>query len=114
VHLILLLSSPDLIFLVFRFLVLDIVKGVFLDSVFLFRVEGFSLLSSILLTLRLVWRLDLRYLLRVLSSACSLFLPGSSYLVIPVLLVLLVLLALLAAFLPGFIELAPFFSARSG
>jgi hypothetical protein len=110
VYLILLLSSPDLMSLVFCFLVLDIVKGVFLDSIFLFRVKGSSLLSSILLILYLVWRLDLCYLLEVLGSAYFSFLPDSSYLVILVLLVLLVLLA----FLLGFIELALFFLARSG
>jgi hypothetical protein len=110
VHLILLLSSPDLISLVFRFLVLGIVKGVLLDNIISFKVKSSSLLSSILLILYLVWRSDLRYLLEVLDSACSLFLLGSSYLVIPVLLVSLVPLA----FLLGFIESALFFSARSG
>ena len=109
-----LLSSPDLMSLVFCFLVLGIVKGVFLDSVFLFRVEGSSLLSSISLILCLVWRSDLCYLLGILGSAYSLFLPGSSYLVTLVPLVLLVLLALLVAFLLGFIKLALFFLARSG
>ena len=91
-------------------MVLGIVKRVFLDSVFSFRVEGSSLLSSISLTLYLVWRSDLCYLLEVLGLAYSLFLPDSFYLVILVLLVLLVLLA----FLLGFIKLALFFLARSG
>src|ERR1700684_4146881 len=104
-----LLSSPDLIFLVFRFLILGIVKGVFLDSVFLFSIKSSPLLSFIFLILYLVWRSDLYYLLEVLGLACFLFLLGSSYLVILVLLVLLVLLA----FLLGFIKLALFFLARS-
>jgi hypothetical protein len=110
VYLMPLLSSPDLISLVFCFLVLGIVKGVFLDSIFSFGIESSSSLSSISLTLCLVWRLDLYYLLEVLGSACSLFLPGSSCLVIPVSLVSLVLLA----FLLGFVESAPFFLVRSG
>ena len=104
-----LLSSLDLIFLVFCFLVLDIVKKVFLDSIFPFSIKSSPSLSSISLTLYLVWRSDLRYLLGVLGLAYSLFLPGSSYLVILVLLVLLILLA----FLLGFIKLALFFLARS-
>jgi hypothetical protein len=106
------LSFPDSIFLVFRFLVLGVVMGVFLDGVFLFGVEGSSLLFSISLILRLVWRSDLRYLLGVLGSACSLFLLGSSYLVTPVPLVLLIVFSLVV-FLPGYIELAPFLLARS-
>jgi hypothetical protein len=48
-----LLSSLDSIFLVFYFLILDINIRVFLDSIFLFRIEGFLLLSSILLILYL-------------------------------------------------------------
>ena len=108
VYLILLLSSPDLISLIFRFLILDIVKGIFLDSIFPFRVKGSSLLFSISLTLYLVQHLDLRYLLEVLGLAYSLFLPDSSYLII------LVLLALLVVFLLGSIKLALFFLARSG
>jgi hypothetical protein len=101
------LSSPDSIFLVFRFLVLGIVKGVFLDSIFPFGVEGSSLLSSISLTLYLDWYSDFRCPLEVLGSACSPSLPGSSYPIIPVPLVLL------AVFLPGFIESALFLSAGS-
>jgi hypothetical protein len=100
-------SSPDLIFLVFCFLVLGIVKEVFLDSIFSFEIEGSFLLSSILLTLYLDWYLDFYYPLGVLGLAYSPSLPGSSY---PIILVLLVLLVV---FLLGFIELALFLLAGS-
>jgi hypothetical protein len=103
-----LLNSPDLIFLVFYFLVLGIIKEVFLDNIFLFNIESSLLLFSILLTLYLVWYSDLYYLLEVLGLAYFLFLLDSSYLVI------LVLLVLLVVFLLGFIKLALFFLAGSG
>jgi hypothetical protein len=107
VYLILFLSFPDSISLVFRFLVLGIVKGVFLNGVFPFRIEGSSLLSSILLILYLDWYSDFCYPSGVLGSAYSPSLPGSSYPIIPVLLVLLVV------FLSGFIESVLFLSAGS-
>jgi hypothetical protein len=49
-----LLSSLNSIFLVFCFLILGIVKGVFLDNIFPFNIEGSPLLSSISLILYLV------------------------------------------------------------
>jgi hypothetical protein len=107
VYSILFLSFPDSISLVFRFLVLSIVKGVFLDSIFPFGIEGSFLLSSILLTLYLDWYLDFCYPSGVLGSAYSPSLLGSSYPIIPVLLVLL------AVFLLGFIESALFLLAGS-
>jgi hypothetical protein len=107
VYLILFLSSPNSISLVFRFLVLGMVKRVFLDGIFPFGIEGFFLLSSILLTLYLDWYSDFYYPLGVLGSACSPSLPGSSYPIIPVPLILLVV------FLPGFIKSVLFLLAGS-
>jgi hypothetical protein len=107
VYLILSLSSLDSISLVFHFLVLDIVKRVFLNSIFSFRVKGSFSLSSILLILYLNWYSDFYYPLGVLGSVYSPFLPGSSYPIIPVLLVLLVV------FLSGFIKSALFLLAGS-
>jgi hypothetical protein len=100
-------SSPDSISLVFRFLVLGMVEGVFLDSVFPFGIEDSSSLSSISPTLYLDWCSDFRCPLGVLGSACSPSLPGSFYPIIPVLLVSP------AVFLPGFVESALFLLAGS-
>ena len=102
----LLLSSLNLMFLIFCFLVLRIVKEVFLDNVFPFSIKGFLLLFSISLTLYLVWYLDLYYLLEVLGLAYFSLLLDSFYLIILVLLVLLVDLLL------GYIKLALFLLAR--
>jgi hypothetical protein len=107
IYLILSLSSPDSISLVFRFLILDMVKRVFLDGIFPFGIEDSFLLSSISLILYLDWYSDFYYPSGVLGSACSPSLPGSSYPIIPVLLVLL------AVFLLGFIESALFLLAGS-